>query len=40
MVMKTIASLVGELRNQTPPEKLWDPQEHSQGEIGNYRKKQ
>lgn len=40
MVMKKVAALVGELRGETPPEKLWDPQEHSQDEIGNYRKNQ
>jgi 1-acyl-sn-glycerol-3-phosphate acyltransferase len=39
MVMKTIASLVGEMRGETPPKKLWDPAEHSQDEIGNFRKK-
>ncbi|CAB4549299.1 MAG: 1-acyl-sn-glycerol-3-phosphate acyltransferase [Actinobacteria bacterium] len=39
MVMNTIASLVGEMRGETPPKKLWDPTEHSQDEIGNFRKK-
>lgn len=39
-VMNVIAALVGELRGETPPAKLWDPAEHSQDEIGNYRKKQ
>lgn len=39
MVMQKIAGLVGELRGETPPTKLWDPAEHQQDEIGNYRKK-
>jgi 1-acyl-sn-glycerol-3-phosphate acyltransferase len=39
MVMNAIASLVGEMRGETPPKKLWDPAEHSQDEIGNFRKK-
>lgn len=39
MVMKKIASLVGELRGETPPTKLWDPVENEQDETGNFRKK-
>jgi 1-acyl-sn-glycerol-3-phosphate acyltransferase len=39
MVMQKIARLVGELRGETPPDKLWDPLEHEQDEIGNFRKK-
>jgi hypothetical protein len=38
-VMHTIAGLVGEMRGETPPKKLWDPSEHKQDEIGNFRKK-
>jgi len=38
-VMHTIAGLVGEMRGETPPKKLWDPSEHRQDEIGNFRKK-
>ena len=38
-VMKTIAALVGELRGETPPAKLWNPSEHDQDETGNFRKK-
>lgn len=38
-VMHTIAGLVGEMRGETPPKKLWDPSEHEQDEIGNFRKK-
>lgn len=38
-VMHKIAALVGELRAQTPPEKLWDPAQQGQSEIGNFRKK-
>ncbi len=37
-VMKTIASLVGQMRGETPPAKLWDPAEHEQDETGNFRK--
>jgi hypothetical protein len=37
--MHTIAGLVGEMRGETPPKKLWDPSEHRQDEIGNFRKK-
>ena len=39
MVMKKIASLVGDLRGETPPAKLWDPVENEQDETGNFRKK-
>lgn len=38
-VMKTIATLVGQMRGENPPEKLWDPTEHQQDETGNFRKK-
>ena len=38
-VMKKIAALVGELRGETPPAKLWNPSEHDQDETGNFRKK-
>ena len=34
MVMKKIASLVGDLRGETPPAKLWDPVENEQDERG------
>lgn len=38
MVMQKMAQLVGEMRGETPPKKLWDPTQHSQSEIGNYKK--
>lgn len=38
-VMGKVAELVGELRGEKPPKELWDPQKHSQDEIGNFRKK-
>lgn len=38
-VMRSIASLVGEMRNQTPPKELWDPAKRGQSETGNFRKK-
>ena len=39
MVMNKVAALVGEMRGETPPAKLWDPTEHEQDETGNFRKK-
>ena len=38
-VMHAIASLVGEMRGETPPKELWDPAKKGQSEIGNFRKK-
>jgi 1-acyl-sn-glycerol-3-phosphate acyltransferase len=37
-VMKEIASIVGELRGETPPAELWDPAKNKQSETGNFRK--
>ncbi len=39
MVMNKVAALVGEMRGETPPAKLWDPTQHEQDETGNFRKK-
>ena len=39
MVMNKVAVLVGEMRGETPPAKLWDPTQHEQDETGNFRKK-
>lgn len=38
-VMREVAKIVGELRGETPPEKLWDPTTKGQTEIGNFRKR-
>jgi 1-acyl-sn-glycerol-3-phosphate acyltransferase len=38
-VMHAVASIVGELRGETPPETLWDPTTKGQTEIGNFRKR-
>lgn len=35
-LMTAIAALLGELRGETPPEKLWDPAEHQQKETGRF----
>lgn len=37
-VMQHISGLVGELRGETPPKKLWSPLEHGQAETGNFKK--
>jgi 1-acyl-sn-glycerol-3-phosphate acyltransferase len=37
-VMRTIANMVGELRGEQPPARLWDPAERGQSLTGNYRK--
>lgn len=37
-VMREIATIVGELRGETPPKELWDPTKVGQSEIGNFRK--
>lgn len=37
-VMLTLASMVGELRGETPPETLWDPASNGQAATGNFRK--
>lgn len=39
LVMNKVAALVGEMRGETPPAKLWDPTQHHQDETGNFRKK-
>ncbi|MEY5146392.1 MAG: hypothetical protein RL224_706 [Actinomycetota bacterium] len=39
MVMNKVAALVGEMRGEIPPAKLWDPTQHEQDETGNFRKK-
>ncbi|MFM2023449.1 MAG: hypothetical protein RIR89_841 [Actinomycetota bacterium] len=39
LVMNKVAALVGEMRGETPPAKLWDPTQHQQDETGNFRKK-
>ena len=36
LLMHDIAALLGELRGETPPAKLWDPAEHNQSEIGRF----
>jgi 1-acyl-sn-glycerol-3-phosphate acyltransferase len=33
-LMNTLASMVGELRGETPPPERWDPVAHGQSEIG------
>ena len=38
-VMRTIASMVGDLRGEQPPAKLWDPAERGQAIVGNFRKR-
>lgn len=38
-VMTSVAELVGQMRNETPPKELWDPAKQGQSEIGNFRKK-
>ena len=35
-LMNAIAALLGDLRNETPPVKRWDPAEHGQSEIGKF----
>ncbi|MEO3935803.1 lysophospholipid acyltransferase family protein [Dermatophilaceae bacterium Soc4.6] len=39
-LMAAVADLVGGLRNETPPTRLWDPREHGQSDTGNYLKEQ
>lgn len=39
MVMNKVAALVGEMRGEITPAKLWDPTQHEQDETGNFRKK-
>lgn len=39
-VMRKIVDLVGELRGETPPAKLWSPLEHGQAQTGNFKKGQ
>jgi 1-acyl-sn-glycerol-3-phosphate acyltransferase len=36
LLMDTLAAMVGELRNETPPAARWDPAEHGQNEIGRF----
>jgi 1-acyl-sn-glycerol-3-phosphate acyltransferase len=36
-LMDAIASLVGELRGETPPPERWDPAEHGQSEYGRFQ---
>jgi len=39
LLMNTLATMVGELRGETPPVDRWDPAAHGQSEIGNFEKK-
>jgi 1-acyl-sn-glycerol-3-phosphate acyltransferase len=36
--MREVANLVGQMRGETPPEKLWDPIDKGQTQTGNFRK--
>jgi 1-acyl-sn-glycerol-3-phosphate acyltransferase len=36
LLMNTLATMLGELRNETPPATRWDPAEHGQSEIGRF----
>lgn len=36
ILMRAIATLLGELRCETPPAVLWDPADHNQSEIGRF----
>ncbi len=35
-LMNTLATMVGELRSETPPAQRWNPAEHGQSEIGRF----
>jgi len=37
LLMNTLAAMVGELRNETPPVERWDPADHGQSEIGRFQ---
>ena len=37
-IMREVANLVGQMRGETPPKKLWDPTNKGQTQTGNYRK--
>ena len=37
LLMNTLAEMVGELRQETPPVERWDPAEHGQSEIGRFQ---
>jgi 1-acyl-sn-glycerol-3-phosphate acyltransferase len=37
-VMREVAALVGQIRGEVPPEKLWDPNDKGQTQTGNFRK--
>lgn len=37
-IMREVANLVGQMRGETPPKKLWDPTDKGQTQIGNFRK--
>jgi 1-acyl-sn-glycerol-3-phosphate acyltransferase len=37
-IMKQVAALVGQMRNEEPPKTLWDPTASGQTETGNFRK--
>jgi 1-acyl-sn-glycerol-3-phosphate acyltransferase len=37
-IMREVANLVGQMRGETPPEKLWDPTDKGQTQTGNFRK--
>ena len=37
-IMREVANLVGQMRGETPPEKLWDPNDKGQTQTGNFRK--
>lgn len=39
LLMNTLASMVGELRGETPPAQRWNATEHGQSETGNFTKK-
>jgi 1-acyl-sn-glycerol-3-phosphate acyltransferase len=36
LLMNTLAAMLGELRNETPPPARWDPAEHGQSETGKF----
>ncbi|MCU1410744.1 MAG: Acyl-phosphate glycerol 3-phosphate acyltransferase [Rhodoglobus sp.] len=37
LLMNTLAAMVGELREETPPAQRWDPADHGQSEIGRFQ---
>lgn len=37
LLMNTLAAMLGELRNETPPVERWDPADHGQSEIGRFQ---